>query len=147
MLCCVRPYFVIKVSAERGKNLPSIYFFFFLKRMPGHTWRRSADPKPPRSEFSGKTAPAGRPWPICGSHVLVSNGNGGGQRTSAKAAEAWPGTLSLPAATWHRPKAQSSIMQTWPPKPEQGRDSSIPQRASFRRQILRPVGDASLRPS
>lgn len=42
--------------------------------------------------------------------------------------------LSLPAATWHRPRAQGPIMQTWPRKPEQGRDSSIPQQASFSRQ-------------
>lgn len=42
--------------------------------------------------------------------------------------------LSLPAATWHRPKAQGPIMQTWLRKPEQGRDSSIPQQASFSRQ-------------
>ncbi|KAK9537387.1 hypothetical protein VZT92_005011 [Zoarces viviparus] len=62
------------------------------------------------------------------------SGNGGGQRTRVRAAEAWLGILTLPAATWHRPKAQSSIMQTWPRKPEQGRDSSIPQQASFSRQ-------------
>lgn len=42
--------------------------------------------------------------------------------------------LSLPAATWHRVKAQGPIMQTWLRKPEQGRDSSNPQQASFSRQ-------------
>lgn len=42
--------------------------------------------------------------------------------------------LSLPAATWHRPRAHGPIMQAWPRKPEQGRDSSIPQQASFSRQ-------------
>lgn len=42
--------------------------------------------------------------------------------------------LSLPAATWHRSRAQRPIVQTWLRKAEQGRDSSVPQQASFSRQ-------------
>lgn len=54
------------------------------------------------------------------------SGNGGGQRI--KWGLLTPGWgLFLPAATWHKPRAQRSIMQSYPRKKrKQGRDSSSP---------------------
>lgn len=55
--------------------------------------------------------------PICRSEVWMPSGNSGGQRT--KRGLLTPGwRLFLPAGTWHRPRAQSSIMQSWPRKKE-----------------------------
>lgn len=54
-------------------------------------------------------------WPEDQSEVLPRPGRG----------------LCLPAATWHRTRAQGSIVQAWPRNPEQGRDSYILQQAPF----------------
>lgn len=80
-------------------------------------------------------AAAGIPGKMCRSEAAVSSLEGDSVSLVARRPERGlprPGRgLCLPAATWHRTRAQGSVMQAWPRNPEQGRDSYILQQAPF----------------
>lgn len=101
-----------------------------------HPWGWKTDLNRDLREFicrRGELAAAGGP----GGNVQVRSGGVEPGATTAVArgperALPRPGWgLCLPAATWHRTRAQGSIMQAWPRNPEQGRDSYILQQAPF----------------
>lgn len=125
---------VISVRSHLQASTSSILFLPLIQSIPEVVKQHRFKSQPLRNCRPARWA-GGRRWTGKNAQVRSGGVEPGGTTVVARGPERGllrPGRgLCLPAATWHRTRAQGSIMQAWPRNPEQGRDSYILQQAPF----------------
>lgn len=126
--------FLIVISARAHLQVSTISFLPLIQSIPGVEKQHRFKSRPLRNYQRARRA-GGCRWTRKNVQVRRGGVEPGGTTAVARGPERGlprPGRgLCLPAATWHRTRAQGSIMQAWPWNPEQGRDSYILQQAPF----------------
>lgn len=131
------PMFLIVISARSHlqASTSSILFLPLIQSIPGDKKKKHRFKSWPLRNYRPARRAGGCRWTRKNVQVRSGGVKPGGTTAVARGPERGlprPGRgLCLPAATWHRTRAQGSIMQAWPRNPEQGRDSYILQQAPF----------------